>query len=240
VSLVASPTVIQHERISPRVDVVANIRDRDLRSVTDLVEDRLEKFQFPLEYHAELVGENVAREEAEQRVFAVVIAAAIGILLLLQAAFGSWRLAVAFFLTLPTVLAGGLLGTWADGGVLTLGSFLGLLAVVGIATRDGILLIKRYHRLEEREGVPFGLGLVQRGTREQLVSILLTAAATAAILVPLVALGDIAGLEIIHPMAVVMLTGLIASTLVTLTVIPALYLRFGGKREPELELSPAA
>jgi CzcA family heavy metal efflux pump len=239
VRLAASPTVIQHERISPRIDVVANIGERDLPSVVDQVEDRLENFKFPIEYHAEVVGETVAREEAERQLIAVVIAAAIGILLLLQAAFGSWRLAVAFFLTLPTALAGGLLGTWADGGILTLGSFLGLLAVVGIATRDGILLIKRYQRLEEREGVPFGPALVQRGTREQLVSILLTAAATAAILVPLVALGDIAGLEIVHPMAVVMLAGLITSTVVTLTVVPALYLRFGGKREPELELSPA-
>jgi CzcA family heavy metal efflux pump len=240
VNLVAAPSVIQHERISPRIDLVANIRDRDLTSVMDEVEDRLDKTKFPLEYHAELVGENVAREAAEQRLVAIVIAAAIGVLLLLQAAFGSWRLATAFFLTLPTALAGGLLGAWVDGGVLTLGSFLGLLAVLGMAARDGILLIKHYQHLEASEGIPFGAALVQRGTRERLLPILLTAGATAAILLPLVAMGDIAGLEIVHPMAVVMLAGLITALLSTLIVVPALYLRFGSTREAELDFQPTA
>jgi Cu/Ag efflux pump CusA len=110
---------------------------------------------------------------------------------------------------------------------------------LGIAARDGILLIKHYQHLEDREGVAFGPALVQRGTRERLVSILVTAAATASILLPLVAMGDTAGLEIVHPMAVVMLAGLVTATLVTLCVVPALYLRFGSRREPELDLEPA-
>jgi Cu/Ag efflux pump CusA len=88
--------------------------------------------------------------------------------------------------------------------------------------------------------MPFGLALVQRGTREQTVPIVVTAAATAAVLIPLVALGDTAGLEIVHPMAVVMLVGSITSVLVSLLIVPALYLRFGAKREPELQLAPAA
>jgi CzcA family heavy metal efflux pump len=239
VRLVPTPAVIHHEGISPRVDIVANIVGRDLRPVMDAVEDRLEKVKFPLEFHAELLGEQAAREAAETRLLVVAIAAAIGILLLLQAAFGSWRLATVLFMTLPTTVAGGALAVWADGGVLTLGSFLGFLAVLGIAARDGTLLIKRYQHLE-REGEVFGRALVLRGTRERLVPTLLTAAATSAILIPLVALGDRAGLEIVHPMAVVMLGGLVTATLVTLFVVPALYLRYGQKREPELELAPTA
>jgi Cu/Ag efflux pump CusA len=238
VRMVPTPSVIHHEAISPRVDVVANIARRNLRPVLDAVEDGLEKTQFPLETHAQLLGEQAAREAAETRLLAVVIAAGIGILLLLQAAFGSWRLASVLFMTLPITVAGGALAVWADGGVLTLGSFLGLLAVLGIAARDGLLLIKRYQHLE-REGEVFGRALVLRGTRERLVPTLLTGAATSAILIPLVGLGARAGLEIVHPMAVVMLGGLITATLMTLFVVPALYLRFGANREPDLELSSA-
>jgi CzcA family heavy metal efflux pump len=240
VRIVASPAVIHHEAISPRVDVVANVSGRNVRPVMDDVEDRLEKFEFPLEYHAEVLGEQAAREATETRLLVVVIAVAIGILLLLQAAFGSWRLAAVVFLTLPTAVAGGVLAAWTVGGILSLGSLLGLLAVIGIAAREGILLVKHYQHLEQREGETFGAALVLRGTHERMVPILLTAAATAAFLLPLLLLGDRAGLEIVRPMAVVMLGGLITATLVTLFVVPALYLRFGAKREPDLELSPAS
>ena len=93
-SIVSTPTVIEHERIAPYVDVVANVAGRDPGSVADEVEDRLEKIQFPLEYHPELLGEYAERESAQQRMLGVAAAALIGIFLLLQACFGSWRLAL--------------------------------------------------------------------------------------------------------------------------------------------------
>jgi CzcA family heavy metal efflux pump len=240
VRIVPTPAVIHHEAISPRIDIVADVRGRSARRVMEAVEDRIDGFKFPLEYHAELLGEQAARDAAETRLVAIAIAAAVGILLLMQAAFGSWRLASLLFLAMPAALAGGVLPVWADGGVLTLGSFLGLLAVMGIAAREGVLLIKHFEHLEAHEGMTFGAALVLRGTQERLTGILLSAAATAAVLLPLVVLGGRAGLEIVHPMAVVMLGGLVTATLVTLFVVPALYLRFGAKREPELELSPAS
>src|SRR5207247_5936005 len=102
------------------------------------VRDRLDDMKFPTGYHAELLGEAVEKEGAQNRLLIFGIAAAIGIFLLLQAAFGSLRLATMFFLTLPMALVGGVLAAWLSGDVLSLGSFVGFLAVFGIAARNGI------------------------------------------------------------------------------------------------------
>jgi len=180
--------------------------------------------KFPLEYRAELLGEYAERQAAQKRMLSFAIAAATGIFLLLQACFGSWRLATLVLVTLPVALVGGVLAAFAGGGI-SLGSLVGFLALLGIAARNGILLIDRYQSLQEHEGEPFGPALVLRGTRERVAPILMTAVTTALALVPLVLLGDIAGLEIVRPMALVILGGLLTSTWLALVVIPALYLR---------------
>jgi Cu/Ag efflux pump CusA len=106
--------------------------------------------------------------------------------------------------------------------VLSLGSFIGFLAVLGIAARNVVLLIKGYHRLED-EGQAFGLDLVLRGARERLTPMLASAAAIIGALLPIIAFGRIPGLEIVGPTAIVMLGGVVASSLFTLFVVPALY-----------------
>jgi Cu/Ag efflux pump CusA len=127
-------------------------------------------------------------------------------------------------------------GALLDGATISLGTIIGFLGVLAIAVRHGIVLIKHYQRLEEQEGELFGPALVLRGTRERFAPIVITAVTTAAAMVPLVALGDLAGLEIVHPIAVVILGGLVTATVFNLHVVPALYLRFGAKREPDLGL----
>ncbi|MGH8846134.1 MAG: efflux RND transporter permease subunit [Polaromonas sp.] len=239
VSMVSTPMVIRHERIAPYVDVVANVAGRDPGSVADEVEDRLEKIQFPLEYHPELLGEYAEREGAQRRMLGVAVAALIGIFLLLQACFRSWRLALIAFLAIPASIVGGVLAAFASGGVISLGSIVGFLAVLGIAVRNGVLLINHYQRLEGQEGVPFGLELVIRGTRERLPSILASSAAIVAAMLAIVVFGRIPGLEIVQPMAIVIIGGLVASTLFTLFVMPALSLLFGSGSEPQLDLGPA-
>jgi Cu/Ag efflux pump CusA len=99
--------------------------------------------------------------------------------------------------------------------------------VFGIAARNGILMISHFQHLEDEEGVPFGPGLVLRGAKERLAPILMTASATDLALVPLAVAGSVAGNEIEHPMAIVILGGLVTSTLLNLFVLPSLYLRFG-------------
>jgi len=230
VRVAAAPNVIKREAVSRRIDVGASVQGRDLGAVVADVERTLQGIQFPLEYHAELLGDSADRQAARQRVVWYAAAAAIGIFLLLQAAFGSWRLATAVFLTLPVALAGGVLAALAGGGLMSLGAVTGFFAVLGIAARNGILLVSRYRQLERDEGEPFGPGLVLRGARERLVPILAAALAAALALVPLVVLGDDPGREIVRPMAVVVLGGLVTSTLLSLFVVPTLYLRLGSRR----------
>jgi CzcA family heavy metal efflux pump len=225
-----TPNVIHRQDTSRRIDIAANTSDRSLSETVSDVRDRLATIALPEGYHAELLGEAVESEGAQNRLLIFAIAAAFGILLLLHAAFGTLRLAFAFFLTLPMALVGGVLAVAMTGGTLSLGSYVGFLAVFGIAARNGILLISHCQQLERREGEPFGPALVLRGAKERLSPIMMTALATALALVPLVVAGTIPGHEIEHPMAVVIIGGLVTSTLVNLFIVPSLYLRFGKVR----------
>jgi len=242
VRIVSTPTVIKHDSIAPYIDVVANVVGRDLGSVNEEIESRLKNVKFPLEYHPELLGEYAERLGAQQGIIQVAIASLIGIFLLLQACFGSWRLAVIAFLAIPAAIAGGVLAAFVSGGVVSLGSIVGFLAVLGIAARNGILLINYYQRLERQEDVPFGPELVLRGTKERTAPIMASFVAIIVALLPIVFFGQIPGLEIAHPTAIVIIGGIIASTFFTLFVIPALYLVYGAGeegREPDLGLADA-
>ncbi len=224
------PNVIYHDALARSLDVGANIDGtRDLGSIVADVESRLEDYEWPEEYHAEFLGEYTERRAAANRLNAGAIAAAIGILLLLQASFGSWRLATLSFLTLPIALIGGVLAAYLSGGVISLGSLVGFFTVLGIVARNGIMLISHYQHLERFEGVPFGPELVLQGARERVVPIMMTVLTTGLALVPLLIAGEIPGQEIEYPMAWVILGGLITATLLNLFVVPSLYLRFAKK-----------
>jgi CzcA family heavy metal efflux pump len=226
-------TVIRHDDVSRYVDVTAGIRGRALGSVTHEVERRVRGIQFPLEYHAEVLGA-AAEQQADKRwVLGIAIAAAVGILMVLQAAFGSWRVAALVLLSLPMALVGGVLAALAFGGQITsLGSYAALLGLLGLAARNGILLVKHYQRLQE-DGEALGAHLILGGTRERLAPIALTALATGLSLLPFLILGDVAGLEVMRPLAVVVLGGLVTSTLVGVLIVPFLYLRFAPRTRPD-------
>ena len=236
VRIVPAVTVINRDAVARRMDVTATVRGRDLAAVAADVERLIQQVDFPLEYRAELLGEYAERLAAQERVLAFAIAAAIGIFLLLQVFFRSWRLAIAVFLTLPMALVGGVLAAFLTGGLLSFGSVIGFIAVFGIAVRNGITLVSRYRHLEQNDGEIFGTDVVERSTREQSAPILMTAVTTALAFLPLALFGNIAGLEIVHPMAIIVLGGLVTATLFTLAGVPAMYLLFGAKRELELEL----
>jgi CzcA family heavy metal efflux pump len=238
VRIVRTPIVIDRDAVSRRLDVEADVSGRSLGSVASEVEDRLANVSFPLEYHAEVLTATTGEEINGGQMLAFAIAAAIAAFLLLQAAFRSWRLAVLAFLTLPVALVGGVLAALIGGAELSLGSLIGFLALFGLAARTGMVLIRHLQDLEQ-EGESFGPKLVERGARERLGPILTSATATALVMLPFVIAGAMPGLEIVHPMAVVILGGLVTATLLSLFVLPALYLRFGGraaKLSPEEEL----
>ncbi len=228
-----TPNVIKREWGKRRIDVGGNVRGRDLGSVVADVKRALATGSFPQGYNPELIGEYTERQSAQQRMLSFGLLCALGIFLLLHACFNSLRLAVLSFLTLPAALVGGVLAAYASSGVISLGSLVGFLTVLGIAARNGILLINHYQRLESHEGMAFGPELVLRGARDRLAPILMTAITTALALTPLVIAGDIPGHEIELPMAIVILGGIVTSTLLNLFVIPSLYLRFGDSPAPE-------
>jgi CzcA family heavy metal efflux pump len=227
VGIVSTPTVIKHANISPYVDVVANVTGRDLGTINQEVERRLRQVNFPLEYRSEVLGEYAEQKSAQGRIFYIAIAAVIGIFLVLQACFGSWRLASIGFLALPAALAGGVLAAAAGGGLITLGSLVGGFAVLGLAARNSALLIRRYQALESDKTLPFGDKLVIRGASERLGSVLVSTVTITAAILPLILFGKVPGLEIVQPTAIVILGGLLASTLLTLFVVPPLYLSVG-------------
>jgi Cu/Ag efflux pump CusA len=152
----------------------------------------------------------------------------VAIFLLLLIDFGSPRLALLVFVTLPFALVGAIAAAFLTTGVLSLGSLVGLVTVIGIAARNGIMMVSHFRHLEREEGVPFGRDLVLRGAEERLAPILMTALATGLALVPIAVGGDRPGHEIEHPLAVVVLGGLVTSTILNLLLLPPLYLRFRG------------
>jgi CzcA family heavy metal efflux pump len=232
IRIVPTPNDIHHEGLFRSIDVSANVRDRDLGSVVDELEVDLEQVQWPLGFHAELLGEHAERQAASGRLRLFAIVAALGVLLLLQASFASWRLATLSFATLPVALIGGVIASYLGGGIVSLGSLVGFFTVLGIVARNGIMLISHYQHLERFEGVPFGPELVIRGARERVVPIMMTVLTTGLVLVPLILAGQIPGNEIEHPMAVVIFGGLITATLLNLFVVPSLYLRFAKPSGP--------
>jgi CzcA family heavy metal efflux pump len=234
VRVAPNPNIISHEAVSRNIDIGAGLEGRDAGAVAADVRRAIDQINFPLEYHAEILGEYAERQAAQSRMLAFAAAAAIGIFLLLQAAFGSWRLASIAFLSLPLALAGGVAAAFIDGGPITLGTLVGCFTVVGIAARNGMVLLKRYQKLQ-REGDAVGPDLVLRGARERFGPILFTALATALALLPFVLGGNIPGLEIVQPMAAVVLGGLTTTTFLNLFVVPALYLMFGASTGPAME-----
>jgi Cu/Ag efflux pump CusA len=229
VTVKSTPNMIQRENAQRRIDVQANVRGRPLGDVVADVETRLATVELPLGYSVQLLGEWAERQAAQKRLRWLAIVAAIGILFLLETSFNNWRLATLSFVTLPSALVGGIIAAYLGDGIISLGSLVGFLTILGIAARNGIMMITHFQHLERQEGVPFGPELVMRGAQERLSPILMTALTTGLALIPLVWAGSIPGHEIEHPMAVVILGGLVTSTLLNLFVVPSLYLKFAAQ-----------
>ncbi len=227
IETVPAPNEIKRESASRRIDITCNVKGRDLGSVAREIEAKVKKLDFDSGYHPEFLGEYAARAESQRRLFTLAALSLIGILLLLHMDFQSWRLTLIVAFTIPFALVGGVVGTLLDNGVLSLGSLVGFVTVLGIAARNGIMLVSHYRHLEEVEGEAFGPELVRRGSEERLAPILMTALATGLALVPLVINGNLPGHEIEYPMAVVIIGGLVTSTLLNLFLLPPIYLAFG-------------
>lgn len=238
VRIVPVPIAIQHDAVKQYLDVKAIVKGRDMPAVAADIRGNLAKLQFPLEYHAEVLKGFTDGQVAFSRFYIFTAAAVLVIFLLLQAAYRSWRFAGLSFVTVPFALAGGVLAIFATRGNLSLGALIGFLVLFEIAVRNSIMLIDQFYRLEQNEGLSFGSELILRAASERLPSVLATAFGVALLLLPSLIMGDIPGLEIMRPMATVVLGGLVTTTVFNLFALPALYLRYGASRERDLELLP--
>ncbi len=230
VEIVPAPNEVKRENGQRRLDVTMNVAGADLGTAAQAVDAEVAKVPFATGYHPQVLGEYAALKDSRQRLWSTGGFCLIGILLLVWIEFRSRRITALVGVSLPFALVGGVAAVALTGGVLSLGSLVGFVTVIGIAARNGIMLLSHYQHLERHEGVAFGRELVLRGAEERLVPILMTAACAGLALVPLIVAGNAPGHEIEHPMAIVILGGLISSTALNLLLLPALYARYGEER----------
>tara|TARA_R110002072_G_scaffold303004_1_gene491216 strand:- start:11511 stop:14639 length:3129 start_codon:yes stop_codon:yes gene_type:complete len=223
-SIVPAPNVIAREGASRKLDVTCNVDGRDLAAVASDIEAAVrEKIEFKSGYHPEFLGEYAEAKASRQRLLLLSLGSILAITIILYIDFESWRLVLLILMALPLALASGLLGVFAGGGIISLGSLVGFVTVLGIAARNAIMLISHYRHLAEEEPGITARELILRGAEERLAPILMTALTTGLALVPLIYTGELPGQEIEYPMALVILTGLAGATMVNLLVLPVLY-----------------
>ncbi len=189
---------IKREGASRRLDITCDAEGRDLGSVVRDIQQRVAALDFPAGYHIEFLSEHTARQKSSRQILWLSAASLLGIMALLQADFQKVRHTALVMLSLSFSLIGGLLAAWQWGGVISLGSLVGFVTVLGIAARNGIMLISHYQHLMEHEGMDFGPELILRGALERLSPILMTAACAGLALVPIVWEGDVPGHKIEH------------------------------------------
>jgi CzcA family heavy metal efflux pump len=225
------PNMVLRENVQRRMVISANVAGRDLGSVVDDMRSAISaEVPMPAGYRIEYGGQFESEQSAAQRLLLLGVGVIAGVFMLLVLAFGSPRDALLIMLNLPLALIGGVAGVFLAGGVLSVASMIGFITLFGIATRNGIMLVSHIRYLVETEGVSNLREAVERGARERVVPILMTAAAAGLALIPLALGGGKSGSEIQTPMAIVILCGLVTSTLLNMVVLPALYLRFGNVR----------
>ncbi len=226
---------ILHEGARRRQTVTCAPSGRDVTSFVEEAKKQVAaKVNFPAGTYAAFSGAAQAKEKAQHELLLHFAIAAVGILLLLSVAFHSWRNLSLVLANVPFALVGGVLAVWlttrfgqAGEGGLTIGSLVGFVTLFGITTRNSIMMIPHFEHLVNFEGMTWGPQAVMRGASERLMPILMTAMVTSLGLLPLALGSGEAGREIEGPMAIVILGGLITSTLLNLLVLPTLALRYG-------------
>lgn len=226
---VGGPNTITRENVQRKLVVSANVAGRDVNSVVmDIQKNIEESISLPEGYRIEYGGQFESAQSASRTLFIASILAICVIFLLLYGEFKNVSLSVIILLNLPLSLIGGVLAVYFTSAVISIPSIIGFITLFGIATRNGILLISKYHHLQQ-ENTPLH-ETVLHGSIDRLNPILMTALTAALALIPLVFNGDKSGNEIQSPMAIVVLGGLLTSTLLNIYVVPIVYELFEKNR----------
>ena len=224
------PNVIFRENSQRRFTVAIKPTARDVGTlVARLQSEVAAKVPLPEGYFITYEGEFRAQQDATQRIILLSTVIFAVILFLLYGYFQSWSLALQVMLSIPLSLVGGLVYTWLKVDNISIATLVGFIAVGGVAARNGIMMLSHYLHLMRHEGEGFTRAMVERGTLERMLPVLMTALAAGIALIPLVLAGDQPGKEILHPVAVVIVGGLVSSTLLEFLVRPLVFFHFGQK-----------
>lgn len=224
------PNVINRENTQRRIVIGANTTERDLQSLVQRLQREVaEKVKMPQGYYVSFEGEYKSQQEASRRIAIFSGLVFVVIAFLLYGYFRSASLAAQVLLNIPLALMGGLALTWRLTNNISIATLVGFIAVAGVATRNSIMMLSHYLHLMRHEGEKFTREMVTRGTLERLVPVLMTALAAGIALVPLLLAAHEPGKEILHPVAVVIVGGLVSSTLLDLAVTPAVFWLFGRR-----------
>jgi len=223
------PGRISRENVQRKVVVMCNVADVDVGTVVAGIQANVgSHVQLPDGVRIEYGGQFKSAQRAQKTLSWLVALVFLGVAALLWSALGSSRDAVLVLLNLPLALIGGLVGVHLTGGVVSVATLIGLIALFGVATRNGLMLVTHVQHLVAVEGVTDATKAVMRGAQERLSPVLMTALASALALVPMAWRAGETGAEIQAPMAMVMLCGLVTSTVLNMVVIPSLYLKYGS------------
>jgi len=231
---VSGPSSISRENVQRKMVISANVAERDLRSIVKDIQTNInQKINLPEGYRIEYGGQFESEAKASQSLMLTSIIAIIIIFLLLFQEFKNFKLAGIILLNLPLALIGGVFSIWVTSGILSIPAIIGFITLFGIATRNGILLISNYQKLQN-QGVSL-FETVTKGSSDRLNAILMTALTAALALIPLAYKGDLAGNEIQSPMAKVILGGLLTSTLLNIYIVPIVYSIFSNRKNLKTE-----
>jgi CzcA family heavy metal efflux pump len=255
------PNTINRENIQRRIVVQSNVAGRDLESVVEEIRGTVDSSvipQLPAGYFVQLGGQFEAQRDANYRLMVIGPLALLGVFLVLTKGLGSWRAALQVLANIPLAAVGSIaaliVANWpgaeafrdipitgwprflASTVTLSVAHWVGFITLTGIVARNGIMMISHYHYLMKEEGETFGPEMIVRGSLERLAPVLMTALTAAIGLMPLAFGAGQAGKELLHPLAIVVIGGLVSSTLLDQIVTPALFLLYGQPRNDEQQL----
>ncbi|MCP5468527.1 MAG: efflux RND transporter permease subunit [Deltaproteobacteria bacterium] len=224
------PNMINRENLLRRIIVSANAQGRDLDTLVKEIKQSInDKVKLPPRYFINYGGQFESQEQASRLIFFLGLLSLLGIFFVLYIHFRSFALTLQIMLNVPLALIGSILAIYLTERILSVATLIAFITLCGIASRNGIMMISHYLHLVKEEGEKFNESMVIRGSLERLVPVLMTALSAILALIPIALSQGEPGKEILYPVAVVIIGGLISSTLLDILVTPAVFYRFGKK-----------